>query len=154
MHPLMCWDIVLSESFQRFHSSDANVLEVMKTEFGWNINFIPILRKRFDALVITDTQQKIHWTSKGFAQMTGYSSAFALHKKSSFFQGKESSELAKRKIREAFEQVRSTEVSIINYRKDRTSNHCNIEILPLLTRQNKLMHFLAIEKEIDPTRTL
>lgn len=144
----MCWDIVLNESFKRSHHSDAAVLELMKIKFTWNINFVPILRKRFDALVITDLTQRIQWTSKGFEQMTGYSSAFAFQKKPSFLQGKKSSEQVKQKIREAVRLVLPTKVSIINYRKDGTSYHCNIEILPLLNNENKLLHFLAIEKEI------
>jgi PAS domain S-box-containing protein len=149
MHPLMCWDIVLNQFSRRSHPSNLTILTSMKKQYDWKIDLNSVLEKDFDALVLTDTKQRICWTSRGFEQMTGYTSVFAKNRRPSFLQGKRSSLAVRRKIREAIVRIRPIVASIINYRKDGTEYRCNIEILPLLTHQSKLIHFLAIEKAID-----
>lgn len=149
IHPLMCWDIVLNQYSRLSHPSNLTMLTSMKEQYDWNIDLNSVLEKDFDALVLTDTKQRICWTSRGFEQMTGYTSAFAKNRRPSFLQGKRSSPIVRRKIREAIVRIRPVVTSIINYRKDGTEYRCNIEILPLVTHQNKLVHFLAIEKAVD-----
>lgn len=147
MHPLMCWDIILDQ-FARFsHRADLAMLATMKEKYGWNVDFNTLLGNEFDALIITDTRQRICWTNKGFEQMTGYTSAFVRHKKPSFFQGKGSSPRVRQKIREAIATVQPVKASLINYRKDGVAYKCTIQILPLKTIENKLVHFLAIQKQ-------
>ena len=80
--------------------------------------------------------------------MTGYTSGYAFNKKLSFLRGKESSPHVLHKIRAAISHLQPITTSIINYRKDGSAYNCSIEILPLLTDENKPMHFIAIEKII------
>lgn len=99
IHPLMCWDIVLNQYSRLSHPSNLTMLTSMKEQYDWNIDLNSVLEKDFDALVLTDTKQRICWTSRGFEQMTGYTSAFAKNRRPSFLQGKRSSPIVRRKIR-------------------------------------------------------
>ena len=148
LHPLMCWDIILEGYSTLPHRSDLATLENMKRKYHWNVDLTSLLKRKFDALIVTDSKQRICWTSNGFKVMTGYTSTCALNKKPSFLQGKESSPHGMDKIREAISHLQPITTSIINYRKDGSAYNCSIEILPLLTDENKLMHFIAIEKII------
>ena len=148
LHPLMCWDIVLEGYSTLTHRSDLARLENMKRKHRWNVDFDSLLKREFDALILTDPTQRICWTSHGFKFMTGYTSGSAFHKKPSFLQGKKSSPRVLQRIREAIAHLRPITVSIINYRRNGSAYNCGIEIIPLLTVENKLMHFIAIEKVI------
>ncbi|WP_181452643.1 MULTISPECIES: PAS domain-containing protein [Algoriphagus] len=47
--------------------------------------------KSYKAIVLTDPSQFIIWVNSGFAQMTGYSRKYAVGKKPTFLQGKNTS---------------------------------------------------------------
>lgn len=146
MHPLMCWDIILNQFSTLTHRSDLKTLIAMKKQYGWNVDFNPVLKNEFDALVLTDLNQRICWVNKEFQKMTGYTAAFLRHKNLSFLQGKRTSLHVFRKIREAVASAKPIRGSIINYRKDGSTYNCSIEILPLLTSEKMLVHFLTIER--------
>ncbi len=148
MHPLMCWDIILDQYARFAHRADLAMLARMKERYCWNVDFnAMLLGNEFHALIITDALQRICWTNKVFEQMTGYTSAFVRHKRPSILQGKRSSPRVRQKIREAIARVQPVKASLINYRRDGTAYKCTLQIVPLMTIENKLMHFLAIQKQ-------
>ena len=59
-----------------------------------------VFQEDYDAIVLTDTNQKILWVSDGFRDMTGYSKKYAVGKRPSFLQGEETSKSVKNQIRE------------------------------------------------------
>lgn len=106
-----------------------------------------ILTDEYDALILTNTNQNILWVSEGFRNMTGYSKKYAVGKSPVFLQGKETSVEVRRQIRDELNSKHSFTGNILNYRKNGETYLCNITILPIYNKKEKLKYFLAIEKE-------
>lgn len=145
----MCWDISSQALYRRTNYADIETLKELKKRFEWQLDTDSILNKDFDAVVITDNDQFIKWTSRGFKVMTGYSTSYALNKKPSFLQGINSEVGIKKEISDAILKQQPIKTVILNYRKDGSEYRCQIEIEPLFTIQNKLTHFIAFEKSLD-----
>lgn len=146
-HPLSCWDIASQSIFRKRNFFDLIQFKKLVTKYNWNLNYHEIATKDFQAIVVTDLEEQIIWTSRGFSSLTGYSSKFAIGKKPSFLQGRNSDGLMKEKIKKAIQQRESVSATIINYRKDGSEYYCHIEIKPLYSNQ-KLKNFVAIEREV------
>ena len=114
----MCWDIVLEGYATLPHRSDLARLENMKRMHHWNVDFKSLLKRGFDALILTNPKQRKCWISNGFKVMTGYTSGYVLNKKLSFLHGKESSPHALHRIREAMSHLQPITTSIVNHQKD------------------------------------
>lgn len=149
IHPIMCWDVASSNMKKVIGTLDYECLEELSERYDWEMNFDILQEKKFDALVLTDAHQKIKWVSTGFKSLTGYPPTFALGKKPSFLQGIETKAEERSKIREAISRREPVKTKLINYRRDGSDYICNIEILPIFTKSNKLTHFLAIENLIE-----
>lgn len=106
-----------------------------------------VLTDEYDALILTNTNQNILWVSDGFRNMTGYSKNYALGKTPVFLQGKETSLEVRKQIRKELKSKHSFTGNILNYRKNGETYLCNITILPIYNKKEKLQYFLAIEKE-------
>ena len=107
-----------------------------------------IKEEQYDALVLTRANQHIVWVSEGFKGMTGYSKNFVLGKRPSFLQGERTCQETKKAIRESLREKHTFEGALINYRKNKETYTCHINILPIYSKKNRLKYFLAIEKEI------
>ena len=107
-----------------------------------------IFQKDYDALVLTDKNQKILWVSNGFKNMTGYSKTFAVGKRPSFLQGEKTSKSIKKQISVSLKNHNSFCGSLLNYKKNGSLYKCQIKISPLYSSKKKLKYFLAFEKEI------
>lgn len=107
-----------------------------------------IKEEKYDALVLTRANQHIVWVSEGFKGMTGYSKNFVLGKRPSFLQGERTCLETKKAIRESLREKHTFEGALINYRKNKETYTCHINILPIYSKKNRLKYFLAIEKEI------
>lgn len=108
-----------------------------------------IEQENYDALVITDAELKIVWVNDGFFEMTGYSKKFALGKKPNFLQGKETSEVTRRQIRNHLNKNEGFKTSILNYRRDGKTYLCQINAIPIYNKNMELVHYLAVEKELQ-----
>lgn len=106
------------------------------------------LNKGYDALVLTDTSQKILWVSNGFKKMTGYTKNYAIGQTPKFLQGKKTSKDKRKKIREDLATKYTFTGDLINYRKNGETYICNINIVPIFSKKDELKYFLAIEKEV------
>ncbi len=149
IHPIMCWDVASANMKKVIGTLDFECLEELSEKHVWAMDFEALQEKKFDALVLTDANQKIKWVSTGFKSLTGYPPTFALGKKPSFLQGKETKPEERSKIREAISRRESVKTTLINYRRDGSDYICNIEILPIFTKKKKLTHFLAIENLME-----
>ncbi len=101
----------------------------------------------YEALVVTDLKKKIVWANNGFNEMTGYSKRFAVGKRPTFLQGKNTSAETKSEIRQLLRLEKRFSKAIINYRKNGEEYLCHIDVLPLFNENNVLTHFLAMERE-------
>ena len=75
----------------KFDSKILNDIEQVKSfakKSKWKNKIDGIFQNQdFEALVITDINQKILWVNNGFTEMTGYSKKFAINKTPNFLQG-------------------------------------------------------------------
>jgi PAS domain S-box-containing protein len=149
MHPIMCWDVASSNMKKMGGTLDFECLGELSERYNWDLDFQQLQKKNFDALVLTDAKQKIKWVSIGFKTLTGYTPTFALGKRPSFLQGKDTKPTETNKIREAIGRKEAVKTTLINYRKDGSDYICNIEILPIFTKNKKLTHFLAVENLVE-----
>ncbi|AFL82438.1 PAS domain S-box [Aequorivita sublithincola DSM 14238] len=149
--PLMSWGIS-SEFFTpstllQSQKEDSETLLRLANQFQWKINFSEIINRSYDALVVTDVSQKIIWTNPGFFKMTGYSESYAIGKRPSFLQGKETSTETKVAIREKIQLDKPFIQKILNYKKDQEEYWCQIQIFPIKTN-GITTHYLALETEM------
>ena len=149
--PLMSWDI-FSEDFSTTieNSKILNDIEQVKSfakKSKWKNKIDGIFENQdFEALVITDINQKILWVNNGFTEMTGYSKKFAINKTPNFLQGENTQRTTKKSIRTKLELLEPFTEVITNYRKDKTPYKCEVKIIPLY--KEKVTHFLAIERKV------
>ena len=149
--PLMSWDI-FNEDFSTTieNSKILNDIEQVKSfakKSKWKNKIDGIFENQdFEALVITDINQKILWVNNGFTEMTGYSKKFAINKTPNFLQGENTQRTTKKRIRNKLELLEPFTEVITNYRKDKTPYKCEVKIIPLY--KEKVTHFLAIERKV------
>jgi PAS domain S-box-containing protein len=152
--PLLCWDfyaMYLSDLAEKFNrETEIALLMDFKEKFGWTLDVEKIIdSSEFEALVLTDKDQKIIWVNKGFTKMTGYPMNFAIGKKPNFLQGEESLEATRKVIKKHLKTEKHFKEQIVNYKKDGKPYNCEIEIFPLKDGSNKTTHLLALENSID-----
>jgi PAS domain S-box-containing protein len=149
MHPLLSWDIIVEQRMNNASQKDMKSLLELKKRFGWNINFNALFKNRYEAIVVTDIDERICWINKGFELMTGYKSSFAKNKKPNFLQGANTDPEIKKRIKTAIHRRQAISETLINYRKDGTAYRCRVEITPVYTFENTLTHFIALESNAD-----
>ena len=149
--PLASWDIFYDSYAEKRKELKANydikIVTELAQKFGWKNDLSNIFNSnKFEALVITNSEQEILWVNQGFTEMTGFPKNFALNKKPSFLQGPDTLEVSKKKFKEKIKTNRPFTHSIINHKKDQSSYECEVKIFPLYT--TKTTHYIALEKKI------
>lgn len=100
------------------------------------------------AIVVTDEKENIEWVSEGFFHMTGYPANEVLGKNPKFLQGQETSLDEVTRIRQSVIKSSPFTSVILNYRKNGEPYNCEIKVYPLFNRNQELVNFLAVEKEV------
>ncbi len=149
--PLLSWDIfrqydnLLQDKLQL--KKDIDFVKAYANKAKWKNELNVIFKnKDFEALVITDLNQKIVWVNDGFTQMTGYTKKEAIDRTPTFLQGKNTSVKTRKNIRQQLNKLEPFTEIITNYRKDNSPYECEVKIFPLYNKE--VTHFLAIEREI------
>jgi PAS domain S-box-containing protein len=147
-HPLLSWDI--SNPRLGLTAVNPDVLELLRLCSRDDLVFNPrsVLSEHYDALVLTGSDRRIVWASKGFETMTGFTRDFARGKKPVFLQGRNTSELTLAEMRVNLTKGVRFSVTIANYRKSGEEYQCHISVIPIFDSHQKLTHFLALEKEV------
>lgn len=126
----------------------SDLINIINTSY-WSTDItMNVFQKNYDALVLTDKNQKIIWVSSGFNNMTGYSKSYAVGKKPVFLQGEKTSPSVKKQIRSDLKNNHSYSGSLVNYKKNGQAYNCQIKISPIYSSKKSLKYFLAFEKEI------
>ncbi|RFM26611.1 PAS domain-containing protein [Deminuibacter soli] len=154
--PLLSWDIFMESYQQLINSSkqvrkDLDALERLAGQHKWNQEFEyqPYLLGRLNAIIVTDAQQQIVWTSHNFESLTGYKLKEVLGKRPSLLQGPETSSEIKQHISEQLRQPAILKnIQVVNYRKNGESYLCEFDIHPLFNNTGALVHFIAFEREL------
>lgn len=126
----------------------SDLINIINTSY-WSTDItMNVFQKNYDALVLTDKNQKIIWVSSGFNNMTGYSKSYAVGKKPAFLQGEKTSPSVKKQIKSDLKNNHSYSGSLVNYKKNGQVYNCQIKISPIYSSKKSLKYFLAFEKEI------
>lgn len=148
--PLLCWDIYSDYLLkQRSKAEDINFLNSFFQEklcpslLNWKEYF-----NKCDAVVITSPEQKIEWVSAGFFSMTGYTRNEAINRKPTFLQGEKTDLHLKQELKDKLKHSKRVEANLVNYRKNGGEYLCYIEIEPVYNQNEKLVNFIAFEKEV------
>lgn len=149
--PLLSWDIFSLHHFKMTENlkaaRDIEMVKIFAKKAKWKNEIDSLFNnKEFDALIITDSEQKILWVNDGFTAMTGYSKRFALNKTPRFLQGTNTLPKAKERIRTKLNGLKPFTAVITNYRKDKSPYECEVKIIPIYGE--KANYYLAIEKQI------
>ncbi|PKA98198.1 PAS domain S-box-containing protein [Flavobacteriaceae bacterium MAR_2009_75] len=99
-------------------------------------------------VIVTDMNLKIVFASSNISDLTGYKKNEVIGRKPSMFQGSETSESVKNRIRTAVGQGRSFEETLINYKKNGSPYTCSIKGKPLFDKKGELVNFIAYERAV------
>ncbi len=150
--PLMSWDIYHDHNVNRLqtvrNTQDVTKVKLLAAKLNWQNDMDEIFKKpEFDAILVTDLNQKIVWVNRGFSKMTGYSKQEALNRTPRFLQGPKTSVTAKHRIKTKLNTNMPFKEVITNYKKDGSLYRCEVKVFPLHTNGNKT-HFIALEKQV------
>lgn len=155
-HPLMCWDLTCMQqakfNIKTAKNKDLKTLEAWQQKFNWNFNIQKTLANNYFVLVLTDSSLSIKWVNENFTKMTGYSKKYAVGKTPNFLQGARTSENSRVKIKSQLHEKEFFTEVVTNYKKNKEEYLCEISIFSIRNNQNKITHFLALEKEIYDNR--
>lgn len=152
-HPLLCWDIASMGIYKLLHDPkniDLFYLKQLAKKNDWMIDITKLIEDNdYEALIVTNEQQTILWANEGFSSMTGYNASFAKKKKPSFLQGKDTSQIVKKRIKEQLAEHIIVDETILNYRKSGKSYECKLHIWPICNNKNDYTHYIALEKALN-----
>jgi PAS domain S-box-containing protein len=144
---LLAWDMVDLPYHLQTTGAKQYCIQQLQALLGVQYSFDFIHQKSFDALVLTDTAQQILWVSDGFTKMTGYSKKYAVGKTPSFLQGAQTSTATKQHFRQQLLLNQPFKQTVLNYRRNKEVYMCEIEVFPIMNRENQTQAFLALESE-------
>ena len=148
--PLICaWEFIKRPKLQTWEK-DWNEINKLSIRYKWSlsVDFQNLLKDLGTAIVITDVNQQIRFTSTEFEKMTGYSKEEVIGRKPNFLQGKDTDMKTNERIRQALKCGDQVTATVLNYKKEGTPYHCQLTIQPVYNKKKKLVHYLAIEKPV------
>ena len=150
--PLVSWDLsgnylqkTIIEGVNR--DADALQLEKLSKKYHWKFDINALLNEKYEAIVVTNSDQQIQWVSEGFTKMTGYDKDDAIGNKPNFLQGKNTSASTRKVIKQHLSAHKPYATRIHNYRKNGEEYLCEVKIIPISNTENVFTHFIAIERE-------
>ncbi len=150
--PLHCWDLYAMErariNVNLKEGSDWCHLLKMQARHQWQTDLTFVQMAAYDALVLTDVHQRIEWVSTGFHSMTGYQPKEVIGKSPKLLQGERTTTSSLQSLMSQLLTKKPFHQEIVNYRKNGESYICRLEVYPLYNHQQKINHFLALEREV------
>lgn len=113
-----------------------------------------IVRHVRDAILVTEADvidppgPRIVYANPALARDTGYAPEELVGKSPRIFQGPRSDRAALARIRAALARAEPVHEELINYRKDGSAFHVDLEISPLFDESGKLTHFVSVQRDI------
>ncbi len=104
-----------------------------------------------NGIIITDATQAnnpIIYVNPGFEKITGYHAEEVKGLNPRFLQGKDTKQPALEKLRAAITTENNCYVTLKNYRKDHTVFWNELTISPIQDEQEKLAHYVGVQKDI------
>ena len=150
--PLLCWDAYMAQQAlydkKAQKQFDLSKLLSFKRIYDWDINLKKLLQEEYQALILTDIERSIEWANQGFYKLTHFPRRSIIGKKPSFLQGKNTSQESIQRMREKLGQGEFCHEVMVNYKNTGEEYLCDIRIHPIRDTNEKVSHFLALEKEV------
>ncbi|RYG71896.1 PAS domain S-box protein [bacterium] len=111
-----------------------------------------------DTVIITDAHPldepgpRIIYVNEAFTRMTGYTAEEALGQSPRFLQGKGTEREPLDILRQGLERSESTNIELLNYRKDGQAYWTEMSVVPILDAQGQSTHFISIQRDITQRR--
>ncbi len=149
--PLLSWDIYSDYHFNQLKelqkAQDILKVKAIGQNLNWRVDINKLFKEEdFEAILVTDLNQRIVWVNDGFSEMTGYSKKETLNKTPRFLQGPKSCDVEKDRIRKGLMGIEPFTAVITNYKKNRDVYECEVKIFPLYNE--KTTHYIALEKRV------
>ena len=113
---------------------------------------VKALNESSDGIAIIDARQAgfpVIYVSKGFENMTGYTSAEVMGKNFRLFQGSDTNQSELVLLRSAMVKGEACIATLRNYRKDGTMYWNELSITPVYDDDGLLSHFISIQKDVS-----
>jgi PAS domain S-box-containing protein len=108
-----------------------------------------IARQTVNAVIITDSEQKITWVNSAFTHITEYQPEEVIGRKpGTFLQGKETDPLTVQYLREKIKAKEPFDCEIINYSKSGRKYWMHIQGQPLLDENGNIQRYFAMETDV------
>lgn len=108
-----------------------------------------VAKQTSNAVIITDTDEKILWVNEAFTRMTEYEPEEVIGKRpGTFLQGPETNPVIVRYMMRKIRNRQSFECDIINYSKSGRKHWVRIQCQPEFDDTGKLLSFFSIQTEI------
>lgn len=129
------------------------------TESRQGFSFEQIVENAQDIVVVTEADKlnaplgpKIVYVNKAFEKLTGYSKEEIKDETPRILQGSLTDKAACKKIRDALEEKKPVAETLLNYSKSGRPYWLDINIIPLINRNDEVTHFAAIERDVTENR--
>ncbi|HCX21175.1 MAG: hypothetical protein CMB80_32865 [Flammeovirgaceae bacterium] len=111
--------------------------------------FDDLVRNTSNAVIIADLDGSIVFCNAGFTKITGYTLEEVQGKKpGTFLQGPKTDPVTIQRISNKLHKFERVNESILNYHKDGSTYWLQLDIYPILDKNNEPSHFMAIESVI------
>ncbi len=146
--PLLSWDIFMHGYHKRMAmADDFNRLTKLSQSKKW-ITEWDLESKLFQqgkVIIVTDLSLRIVYASENVFEMNGYTPQELKGQSPKIFQGPDTSLESLFKIREAINNRKPIEISLLNYKKNKEPYYCHVEEYPVFNKNRELANFIAFE---------
>ena len=109
-----------------------------------------IAQRTFDAVVITDAQERIQWVNQAFTGLTGYTlEEVQGQRPGPLMQCPQTDPTTRALIRQALDQGQGCRQRILNRRKDGSEFWKDLEIQPIRSGNGVLSGFMAVQRDVS-----
>ncbi|GAB3045006.1 PAS domain-containing protein [Spirosoma pulveris] len=139
---------------QQQQATDRIVFDQFCTLFNWSLTTpqqqgYDQALKQGDALILTDANQRILWTSQRFTSLTGYQPDEVVGQRPSLLQGSATDAGVVSYVRQQLSAAQGVEAELVNYHKSGATYVCHMRIEPLYNRLGELTHYAAVEHAVE-----
>jgi PAS domain S-box-containing protein len=107
-----------------------------------------IIEKATDAVIVTDTEQRIIFINDTYVAMTGYSKVELIGKHPKILQGPETDQNELDKLRYALENCQPGYAELVNYKKSGEKFWTSIAIFPVNDEVNDQKYWVGVKRDI------
>ncbi len=101
---------------------------------------------------ITQPDEPIIYTNKACEELTGYKVEDFVGKNCRFLQGPDTDMEEIRKIREAINNRKPVDVTLLNYKKDGSTFYNRLTLTPIISDGEEVTHYLGIQQDVTAVR--